>query len=305
MKFTFSTKNVSAESFLALCNKASDYGFSGFEIYDVDAEIAAHSDTIFNSLGHDSAKRKLHNRHISVSALTYPETITSSTDANAIKKYVSQASFVGAEHVIIRPDDGITGSELKEVLTPALKLAVKLSISILLETYGALANTEKMLEIINVFETTALGVSWNIRETYFTGNEQADTTIQNLGAYINHVRIGDRKNGCRNEAGRHKRARAFHQLPKGHYNSHRHQANPLQARPYLAQARYFAGVYRRMSQAGNKHNCARYGNGRCVRRKPPRMVRRYEHRRGARGNLFLARKRRIPQGVYRLRPLYS
>ena len=38
MKLSFSTKHVKADSFLELCNIAADYGFSGFEVYDVDKE---------------------------------------------------------------------------------------------------------------------------------------------------------------------------------------------------------------------------------------------------------------------------
>ena len=49
--------------------------------------------------------------------------------------------------------------------------------------------------MINYFKTSVLGVSWNIRETFFKGNEDAEDSIKTLGAYIRHVRIGDCKNG--------------------------------------------------------------------------------------------------------------
>ena len=52
-----------------------------------------------------------------------------------------------------------------------------------------------MLELINLFESASVGVCWDIRETFFNGKETADQTIQILGAYINYVRIGDRKDG--------------------------------------------------------------------------------------------------------------
>lgn len=65
----------------------------------------------------------------------------------------------------------------------------------MLETCGALAHTERALEVINRFATAALGTAWNIRETFFCGGETADETIRTLGAYINYVRIGDRRGG--------------------------------------------------------------------------------------------------------------
>lgn len=195
MKYSFSTKNVTSDSFLELCNKTADYGFSGFEIYDVNSEISLHKDTIFDSHTNNSSKRKLVNRHISISAITYPEFIDASTNPSSIENYVEQASSIGTAYIIIRINDDISDQDLKKVLTPALNLAEKNSKTILIETYSKLANTEKMLDVINIFETVALGVCWNIRQTYFVGKEDADTTIQNLGAYINYVRIGDKSNG--------------------------------------------------------------------------------------------------------------
>ena len=38
-------------------------------------------------------------------------------------------------------------------------------------------------------------VCWDIRQTYFNANESADKTIQTLGSYIAHVRLGDKKDG--------------------------------------------------------------------------------------------------------------
>ena len=66
---------------------------------------------------------------------------------------------------------------------------------ILFETSGPLARTQNLLDIINVFESAAIGASWNIRATFFDGEESAETTIKTLGAYIRYVRIGDRKDG--------------------------------------------------------------------------------------------------------------
>ena len=41
MKIAFSTKNVSRASFRDVCRYAYDYGFEGFEIYEVDIPLDA------------------------------------------------------------------------------------------------------------------------------------------------------------------------------------------------------------------------------------------------------------------------
>ena len=193
MKFSFSTKNVSASSFIELCNIARDYGFSGFEIYDTAKERREHADSIFETVNRADSKRKLVNRHIAVSALVFPEVLSKDTDGASLVKYMEQATLCGAESVIITLSDKATMEELVDILTPAVKQAEKFGVLMLIETVGKFAKTTKVLEVLNYFKTSALGVSWNVRETYFNGKEMADDTIQTLGAYINYVRIGDKK----------------------------------------------------------------------------------------------------------------
>lgn len=194
MKLAFSTKNVVTASFLELCNKTSQYGFSGFEVYDIEA-ASLQADSIFIPHESAAAKRKLVNRHISVSAVFFPQRVDENTDPAAIENYIGKAAEAGCANVIVRLGDDVSFKGLKSVLTPAVKAAELLGVMLLIETYGKLAHTERMLDIINLFATASLGVSWNIRETFFEGGESADTTIQTLGAHINYVRIGDRKGG--------------------------------------------------------------------------------------------------------------
>jgi len=195
MKLAFSTKHVVTDSFLSLCNKTSEYGFSGIEIFDTADELRAHADSIFHTAKQADSKRKLINRHIALAAITYPETITAETDPASLCAYVEQAVSASVPAVIIRMDTVLSDAAMRAVLTDAIARAEKYGISILFETVGALAETERVLDIINLFETAALGVAWNVRATFFEAGESADTTIQTLGAYINYVRIGDRRDG--------------------------------------------------------------------------------------------------------------
>ncbi len=193
MKLSFSTRNVSGESFLALCNKASQYSFSGFEIYDAAAEKARHPDSIFHAANTASARRKLVNRHIAVCALTYPQEISANTDPAQLLEYVEMAAAANAENVILQFGQLPGPDALVAVLMPAAKRAEALGILLLLETMGELSHTARVLDVINLFGSAALGVCWNIRQSCFVGNETADSTIQTLGSYIGYVRLGDRK----------------------------------------------------------------------------------------------------------------
>ncbi len=191
MKLAFSTKNVPAESYIRLCNLTAEYGFDGFEIFNPLAEREAHEDSILHMAMNAGAKRKLINRHIGVSVLTYPEEITAATDPEAIKKCISLAARAGAVGAVIRIG-AMEDAALKAVCAPAIQKAEERGVMLLIETVGVMADTKKVLEAIGLFGSANVGACWNIRETYFTAREDADTTIQNLGAYINYVRIGDR-----------------------------------------------------------------------------------------------------------------
>ena len=196
MKIVFSTKNVTRPSFLDTCQYAYDYGFVGFEIYDAIKERSQHSDSIMRHDKTADSKRKLINRNLSISALHYPHSLhTEEAKAEELEKYVDMASRASVENIIVRAESEIDFDTLGKKLSPAIKRAEALGVGILFETVGYLANTEKIIDIINYFSSAAIGASWNVRGTYFAEGETAETTIKTLGAYIKYVRLGDMKGG--------------------------------------------------------------------------------------------------------------
>ncbi len=196
MKLAFSTKNVNRASFLDTCRYAYDYGFSGFEIYDAVKERKSHYDSILRSDRVSDAKRKLLNRGLSVSALTYPCSLESDeATSESIVKYVDMAAGAAIERVIVRVEKETENTVLAQKLGEAIKRAEQADVQILIETVGYLSKTEKVIDIINFFSSAAVGASWNIRATYFDAGESGETTIKNLGAYIKYVRLGDMADG--------------------------------------------------------------------------------------------------------------
>ncbi len=197
MNFVFSTKNVQRDSFLDLCKLAWDYGFSGFEIYDAFKEKTEHFDSVLKSENISDSKRKLNNRGLKVSALTYPIFLDSSdAKSEEICKYVQMASFAGIQNVILGINKEISVSLLENLLNPAISLAEKFNINILFETKGYFSNTKNLSNIITHFASFVLGAAWNTRATYIYGKETPEDTIINLGAYIQYVKIGDAVNGA-------------------------------------------------------------------------------------------------------------
>ena len=193
MKISFSSRYVAGSSFLELCEKAKRYHYAGFEIYDAPAEKDAHADSIFHSNLTAASRRKLVNRHIDISAVCHGSVVTGDTDPACLVRGVELAGRAGVENFIVRLDTLPANDTLLAILSPALRQAEELGVMVLLETAGDLANTGRVLDVLALFACAALGVCWNIRESFFRGKETADSTIQNLGSYINYVRLGDRR----------------------------------------------------------------------------------------------------------------
>ena len=192
MKLTFSTRFVPANSFLGLCKIADEYGYDAFEIYDAAAERADHADSLLNPACAADSRRKLVNRKIEVSALTYPRPVQTEGDAEAVCNYINTAANAGVERVILSLGENADLKTAAALLGGAVKAAEKSGVALLFETSGALADTKKAVELFRLFKSGAVGACWNVRETYFTAGESAEDTITALGAYIGYVRLGDK-----------------------------------------------------------------------------------------------------------------
>ncbi|MGP1508375.1 MAG: AMP-binding protein [Sphaerochaeta sp.] len=193
MKTAFSTKDVNLPSFAGLCRMASDYGMNGFEIWDASGERRSHGDSILRAETVSEGRILLRSAEVQVSALCYPYALeTEHATSVGLMQYVDMASLSGIEKVIVRIDSPSEVSGLQAKLSDSVMKAEKKNIEILFETSGPLSKTQVLLDLINAFGSSAIGAAWNIRDTYFTGCESAETTIKTLGAYIRYVRIGDR-----------------------------------------------------------------------------------------------------------------
>ncbi|MBO7364743.1 MAG: AMP-binding protein, partial [Lachnospiraceae bacterium] len=193
MKLAFSTENVPAPSFFETCRIAGSYGFQGFEIYDAIREQKNHADSIFRSANASDAKRKLYNRDLRIPAVRFPGQIDADHPClGDLLTTIELAASAGIEQVVVEISGQATILELAAILEPAVRTAERTGRELLFETTGPLSHTENLLEIINLFGSSAVGASWNIRATYFEGQESAESTIKTLGAYIRSVRLGDR-----------------------------------------------------------------------------------------------------------------
>ena len=131
MKISFPDSFVSTNSFLSLCNLVKDYGYNGVEICNIENERKMHQDSLFRSSYTADAKRKLVNRHISISAISYPFFIDENLDEELFKSYVDYAINASIERVIIKFNKYFSVDTLKDILASVVTYCEQNNVSLL------------------------------------------------------------------------------------------------------------------------------------------------------------------------------
>ncbi|MBO4388625.1 MAG: AMP-binding protein [Spirochaetales bacterium] len=193
MKLCFSSGDVYAPSFSALCRLASDYGMRGFEISDPERERAIHPDSILRQDRESQARTMLSDRSLFVPAVVFPQPLDADgTGCGDLVRLIDSAAHAGIENVIVTLAGQTGAGELGRAYEQAFDRATEKDVHILFETSGTLSSSPKALELVGTLARGCTGICWNTRETFFCARESAETTVKTLGAYIMHVRLGDR-----------------------------------------------------------------------------------------------------------------
>ncbi len=188
MKLAFSTKNWKGYSWSDFCCIAQDIGFKGIEIHDIEDDIFSAQNGPLHPDNTPSVRRKLKNMGLEISAVDYNGDFS---DLEKIVKCINTAKTLSSQYVRMI----YTGNDDKETiinnLKPAVETAEKEGVVLLIETTGVFADTSKLYEVLTEFACDYLCVDWNLHDTFFFGNEDAEKTIKNLGAYVKLVHVAD------------------------------------------------------------------------------------------------------------------
>ncbi len=200
MKLSFSVKGWDQYSWNDYCNIAKELGFDGIELHNKKTGVFKNADDPFDPQNSFSANRTLYSMGLSIPCLDVACNISESSDeefsANfrEISNAFNTASNLKIPYVRLHASTLPCGSDKENTikcLEAVLPIAEKKGITILLETVGLFADTEKLRDILNYFASDNLGALWDMYHTYFSAGENPAVTITNLGAYVKHVHIKD------------------------------------------------------------------------------------------------------------------
>jgi len=172
------------------CTTASDLRFQGLEIDNIRNPIFCQRMSPTNPEMAVASRRQLVREKLEVPCVG---TLVDFMDAGAeteVEVAVETAANLLVPYVILHTKcedlDAICGKMAEYVA-----MAEKARVVLLLESRGALANTKKLVQVLDYFACDALVACWNMYETCLFGKESAEQTITNLGDYVRHVRISD------------------------------------------------------------------------------------------------------------------
>ena len=202
MKLSFSTKGWHGRSFDDFCNIAKDMKFEGIELHNIYNPLFSEKDGAFHKYAAAATVRRLYELKLSlpcIDTLCDCADISKKADAlEEINECVKIATNLHIPNVRIRAigqgvDKESAIGSVMEILSEAVPNAEENGVSLLLETSGIFCDTAALREVLIDFASDSLGAIWDMYSPYFNCDEQPETTITNLGAYVRHVHIKDAK----------------------------------------------------------------------------------------------------------------
>ncbi len=197
MNLAFSTKYHKVSSFNDFLKMADELQYDGIEVHDVSADVFTGKTSPFNPDMASATKRTLIDTKKSIVCLNVGCNVADKAAAEENMKKIETALFVA--HNINVPyikvyaesaDDGAF-DYVTEFMTDVIALCEAKNVVVLVETTGIFADTTKLSELMNFFASDFIGADWNMYETFFNKNEDAEKTITNLGAYVKLVHMTD------------------------------------------------------------------------------------------------------------------
>lgn len=199
MKLSFSTKGWHQKSFEELCDIAKEMRFSGIELHNIQNALFTGNDSAFADYTRAATLRRLYELKLKIPCfdmVTDPSNTANHESCTAeFKKCMQIAESLHIPYIRVRAaaanETEAAVAAITAWLEQTLPMAEENGVTLLIETSGLFCNTASLRDLLDTFASDALAALWVVSAPYFTLNEQPETTVENLGAYIKHVHIHD------------------------------------------------------------------------------------------------------------------
>ncbi len=200
MNLSFSTNgwNVSFKEIVSLLKENK---ISGLEIHNPAATCFL-KEKPFEKENLSKTRKMLFENGVFISCIDVTANFAAANaEEEAVKETESAielAFALNSSYVRVRAyDEGLGESSeivcerLEKILPALVKKAEKKKVTVLVESTGYFADTEKLAEFLGGFASDNLSALWDIDKTIRIAGERAETTVKNLGKNIKHIHIKD------------------------------------------------------------------------------------------------------------------
>lgn len=201
MKIAFSTLGCPDFSWPDIYSMAKDLGFDGIEIRGLGKEIFAVKAQPFTESQLPETKKKLSELRLEIPCLSsgcclkYAE--KADQNYQEILEYISLANKLGTPYVRIladlepQPVGEVDDRVVLAMLERLVPIAESKGVTLLVETNGVYADTNRLRNLLDQLASDAVGALWDVHHPYRYAGEAPGKTVENLGAYIKYVHIKD------------------------------------------------------------------------------------------------------------------
>ena len=192
MKLSFSTRGWPGFSFEEMIEVATDMGFSGIEVYNLQKfESLVDRSGPFHKYNTAATVRKLRDMQLTIPCFDTSFDISEGAQvAESVKALIDIAYNARVPSVVVC---ALTENEdnVYSVLKILVPYAERIGISLLVKTSGIYSDTARLRNMLDRFASDNLAVLWDVHHPYRDRGESGDETIKNLGCYVKHVHMRD------------------------------------------------------------------------------------------------------------------
>lgn len=201
MKLSFSTLACPDASWTDIYSMAKDLHFDGIEIRGLGEDIYAFNAHPFKDSHISETIAKLSELELSIPCfssgccLKYKDEYDNII--SEITQYTVLAEKLSTPYVRILADrepmpvDEVDDDYIVSVLKKLAEIAAEHNVTLLVETNGVYADTERLKKVIEAVDSEYVAVLWDIHHPYRYMHESPETTVSNIGRYIRFVHIKD------------------------------------------------------------------------------------------------------------------
>jgi len=201
MKTAFSTIACPNWNFSEITSVAKDLGFDGIEIRGLGDDIFAVKARPFSEEELPETIKKLDAMHLAIpcfsSACCLKNSGSRKDNIHEITEYIKLAAKLSTPYIRVladrlpEPEGDVDDEEVLSQLLEIVPVAEENGVTLLVETNGVYADTERLLQLLQRASSDSVAALWDMQHPYRVAGESPEKTVQTLGAYIKHVHVKD------------------------------------------------------------------------------------------------------------------